>query len=126
MQTDLDIDRLIDAVHAMTGEWLDGSQAQLLASYAGSREELLAHGVVDLGWLRFHPAAERHFGVLGGAAAMAPNSSAAASDLPAPAHSTGMSRADAMRLVERFAEAPTEADPLETLIRLASENAASQ
>lgn len=110
-----DLDELALIVHAMTGEWLSSAQAQQFAAAMDSREDLLAHGIVDLKWLAGHPGAARYFDQLTNAGRL-PFDPLPGEDGPEPPRpETGLSRDAAMALLKQFAENATDADPLETL-----------
>lgn len=114
-----DLEELVAVVHAMTGEWLSATKAQQLAASMESREELLAHGIVDLKWLAGHPAAARYFNELTNARRL-PYEPLLGNDAPAPdPPATGLSREAGAALLKQFAENPTDADPLTTLRTMA-------
>lgn len=121
MTAELDIERLLVAVHALTGAWLSGDEATQLAQVAGSRDELVAHGIVDLGWLNGSPAARAQFGALAAGAALGPESAEEDETVPpSAALPICMSREDALGLVARFSQDPTAADLKVSLRRLAA------
>lgn len=121
MTAELDIERLLVALHALTGSWLSGDEAAQLMHAASSRDELVAHGIIDLDWLSGSPAARAQFGALAAAAALGPESADEDETVPPPAtRSICMSREDALELVARFAQDPTAANLKTSLRRLAA------
>lgn len=116
----LDIDQMISAIYAITGQWLSGKDAEDLARRVGTREELLAHGILDLAWLERHSEARRLFLELGQSALMPIEPLLGIDGPPAPLPETGPDKDALLTLVRQFAEDPTEANPLEALMRLSS------
>ncbi len=121
MTAKLDIERVLVALHALTGSWLSGDEAAQLVREAGSRDELVAHGIIDLGWLNGSPAARAQFGALASAAALGLEADEEDETVPLPALATNcISRYDGLELVARFAQDPTATDPKVSLRRLAA------
>ncbi|GLV28224.1 hypothetical protein TomTYG75_07470 [Sphingobium sp. TomTYG75] len=123
----LDIDQMITAIHVVTGQWLSGKDAEDLAKLVGTREELLAHGILDLAWLEEHSAAKRLFFALRQSNSMPAEPLLGIDGPPPPMPETGPDRDELLTLVRQFAEDPTEVNPLTTLMRLgaATDNARS-
>lgn len=116
-----DIERLLIALHALTGSWLSGDEAAQLVRTAGSRDELVAYGIIDLGWLSGSPAARAQFGALAAAATLGPEIAEEDETVPPlAAMPICMSREDALGLVARFAQDPTAANLKVSLRRLAA------
>ena len=114
-----DIERVLVAVHALTGRWLTGEEGEQVAA-AGARDEILARGIVDLGWLRDAPGVWRQFTALAGAAALG-GTEGEDVEVPVPSGlGQAMGREEALQLVERFAQDPTAADPFTALRRLSA------
>ena len=114
----LDIDQMITAIHAVTGQWLSGKDAEDLARLVGTREELLAHGILDLAWLEGHSAVKRQFLALRQSASMPTEPLLGIDGPPPPTPETGPDKDALLALVRQFAEDPTEVNPLTTLMRL--------
>ena len=124
MSSDLEIDCVIDAVHAMTGVWLSGKDAEVLIANVERREELLAHGIIDLNWLARHPDAERHLNLLLNSARL-PSVDLELHGAPAaPSPNAGISRNKLMQLMETLSEGPAGEDPMDALARLAADRRA--
>jgi len=123
----LDIDQVITAIHVVTGQWLTGNDAEKLARLVGTREELLAHGILDLAWLDEHPAAKRQFLELKQSALMPIEPLLGIDGPPPPTPNTEADKDALLTLAKQFAEDPTEVNPLTTLMRLgaASDHARS-
>lgn len=111
-------DKLIAAVHALTGRWISGESGALLAERTGSREELLAHGFIDLDWLQRAPGVRRQFAALASAAAIPAVAGEDVAASPPARSSSPLSRGDALSLTNQFYEAPTDADPFDMLRQL--------
>lgn len=115
-----DLDELLAIIHAMTGEWLSAEQARKFAASAEDREELLAHGILDLKWLETHPAAARYFDELTNAGRLPYELPAGLDGPKATPLAIGLSREDSAALLKQFAENATDANPLSTLREMAS------
>lgn len=113
-----DSERVAAALHALTGEWLAGDAIRILTAAAGSRDEFLATGIIDRGWLGASSPALAAFSALA-ASALSADPAGEDRSVPAPAPSAGLSRAAAMKLVEHHREEPGAVHPFEALARLA-------
>lgn len=121
MTAELNIERILIAHHMLTGAWMSGDQARRLVSASGSRDELLAHGIIDLGWLDNAPAAREKFGALAAAAMLGSDLAQEDDSVPHPAaQPICTSRDQARELLAQFAEDPVTTDPKLSLRRLAA------
>lgn len=120
MTAELNIERILVAHHMLTGAWMSGDQARRLVSASGSRDELLAHGIIDLGWLNNAPAAREKFAALAAAAMLGSDLAEEDDSVPYPAAKpVSMSKDEALELLAKFAEDPVATDPKLSLRRLA-------
>ena len=115
-----DRQQVAEAVHALSGQWLDDATCDRLLAQAQSREELLAHGVIDLGWLRGNPQVFARFQAIAANAAVSPGPAAHAGAGPLSPAPT-MAPEDARRVLGQFAEEPTACHPFDRLRRMAVE-----
>lgn len=70
MPNEQHIERLIGSVRILTGRWLSAEEAQHLLRRSGNREELVAKGVLEEGWLAQHLAGLALFDEAGRASAI--------------------------------------------------------
>lgn len=104
----------------MTGEWVSGTVVDRLIAEVGNREELLAHGIIDLDWLQFHPTAEKQFRALKEAAALPEEPLAGIAGPQPPKMDACRSKEELRALARQFAEDPTEANPFQTLLNISN------
>ncbi len=106
--------QLAQGLHALTGRWNSGDTLARHIEAAGSREELLASGILELGWLDGQDGGDFAFRRVVGAA-MIPSPPLGQAPVPSSGPSCALSVEQLQELAVRVAEAPTAKDPLNML-----------